>query len=181
MYSYVTKELLDVVQATCEALGAKVHCGKGSPLSVFGHSMGGHGALMVALKNPGMYASASAFAPVCNPASGKCPWGDKAFGRYLGSLAAGKEYDSTELAKGYTGPAIEVLVDQGLNDSFYKTQLETDGKVLSFRCVALGCVCVCVVVVSGLVPSHSNPFSSNRFASHPHPIPSTNPTPSHSI
>ena len=126
MYTYVTKELLDVVHATCEALGAKVQCGKGSPLSVFGHSMGGHGALMVALKNPGMYASASAFAPVCNPASGRCPWGDKAFTRYLGSVSAGKEYDSTELAKEYAGPAIDILVDQGLSDSFYKTQLETD-------------------------------------------------------
>lgn len=124
MYDYVTKELPTVVQSTVDSLNFTDRVDV-SRASVFGHSMGGHGALMIALKNPGMYKSASAFAPICNPSSGNCPWGDKCFGMYLGSVEAGKEYDATVLATCYSGPSIDILVDQGSSDNFLPTQLET--------------------------------------------------------
>ena len=135
MYTYVTEELPVVVKATLASLdggkvAARVDCDR---CSVFGHSMGGHGALMVALKNPGKYCSASAFAPICNPSS-SCPWGDKCFGRYLGSVEAGKAYDATELCKDYAGPPIDVLVDQGTADGFLEKQLAPD----AFRAAAEG-------------------------------------------
>lgn len=74
--------------------------------------MGGHGALICALKNPGMYKSVSAFAPICNPIN--CPWGKKAFTGYLGEAdkSAWKEYDACELIKKYNGPPLELYVDQ---------------------------------------------------------------------
>ena len=73
--------------------------------------MGGHGALICFLKNPGLYKSVSAFAPICNPV--ECAWGHKAFGGYLGdNREAWKEYDACELIKKYDGPAFEILADQ---------------------------------------------------------------------
>ena len=94
MYSYVTEELPGVVKAT---LG-KVMCD--GRQSIFGHSMGGHGALICALKNPMKFASVSAFAPICNPS--KCPWGEKAFGGYLGDNKDDwADYDATELVKDF--------------------------------------------------------------------------------
>lgn len=73
--------------------------------------MGGHGAITIALKNPEAYCSISAFAPICNPTEG--PWGQKAFAGYLGSdKSTWAQYDSTLLAKCYTGPDINILVDQ---------------------------------------------------------------------
>jgi S-formylglutathione hydrolase len=124
MYDYIVTELPSVLRATLAALnlGERVDC---SRASIFGHSMGGHGALMIALKNPTQYRSVSAFAPICNPSSGSCPWGDKCFGRYLGSVEAGQAYDATVLAQSYAGPALDVLVDQGTSDNFLPTQLET--------------------------------------------------------
>jgi S-formylglutathione hydrolase len=89
-----------------------------------GHSMGGHGALICALKNPGRYSSVSAFAPICNPCA--CPWGLKAFSGYLGSDpdvkdTLWKSYDATELVPGYKGAdKLKILVDSGLKDDFYK-------------------------------------------------------------
>ena len=72
--------------------------------------MGGHGALICALKNPGKYKTVSAFAPICNPIN--CPWGQKAFGGYLGDdKECWKQYDACELAKKYSG-AVQILVDQ---------------------------------------------------------------------
>jgi len=71
--------------------------------------MGGHGALLIHLKNPSMYKSVSAFAPICNPID--CPWGQKAFQGYLGSIEAGKKYDSVELMKTYEGPKVPILID----------------------------------------------------------------------
>lgn len=86
-------------------------------------NLGGHGALTIALKNPGVYTSVSAFAPICNPT--KCPWGEKAFTGYLGEdKSAWAAYDATELAKSYSGPSIPILCDQGEADDFYpKKQL----------------------------------------------------------
>lgn len=78
--------------------------------------MGGHGALICALKNPGKYRTVSAFAPICNPSS--CPWGrDKALPRYLGGDPKTPhpnwaEYDATELVKKYNGPPLQILIDQ---------------------------------------------------------------------
>jgi len=109
MFTYVTKEL----PALCEA-EYKV---SSSLKSVFGHSMGGHGALTIAFKT-GAYVSVSAFAPICHPT--QCPWGQKAFEGYLGSVEAGAAHDATELMKS-AGPFAslgDILVDQGAADSF---------------------------------------------------------------
>jgi len=109
MFSYVTKELPALV---------KEHFNVSAKSGVMGHSMGGHGALVSALKCPGAYQSVSAFAPICHPSN--CPWGVKAFTGYLGAdQAAWKAYDSCELVKTYNGPPLHVLVDQGSADKFY--------------------------------------------------------------
>jgi S-formylglutathione hydrolase len=93
-------------------------------LGVFGHSMGGHGALTLALRHPGTYRSVSAFAPVAAPT--QCPWGIKAFTNYLGDdRTAWAAHDATELVKaGARAPAL--LVDQGLADKFLAEQLHVD-------------------------------------------------------
>lgn len=74
--------------------------------------MGGHGALICALKCPGLFKSVSAFAPICNPI--KCPWGQKALSGYLGPQETGNwnEWDATELVKKYSGPPLEIFIDQ---------------------------------------------------------------------
>ena len=73
--------------------------------------MGGHGALVCALKNPGLYKSVSAFAPICNPVN--CPWGEKAFSGYFGSdKNLWKEWDASCLAATYQGPPLHIFVDQ---------------------------------------------------------------------
>lgn len=110
MFSYITRELPAVVNANFPALEGQ--------MSIFGHSMGGHGALISFLKNAGTYKSASAFSPICNPIN--CPWGQKAFTGYLGSdKETWKEYDACELMRTYEGPKSEILIDQGLGDNFY--------------------------------------------------------------
>lgn len=75
-------------------------------------SMGGHGALICALKNPGLYKSVSAFAPICNPC--ECPWGVKAFTGYLGpqETSSWQDWDATNLVKKYNGPMLELKIDQ---------------------------------------------------------------------
>ena len=117
MYDYVTEELPRLVEMTFPALpGVR---------SISGHSMGGHGALTIALKNPGMFASVSAFAPICHPTS--CPWGQKAFTGYLGSVEAGKAYDAVELLnKANKSQFPDILIDQGLGDKFLEPQLKLD-------------------------------------------------------
>lgn len=103
MYSYITSELITLVSVNFPVLK--------NVQSISGHSMGGHGALICALRNPGLYKSVSAFAPICNPI--KCPWGIKAFTGYLGSdTELWKMYDATELVSKYNGPALNILVDQ---------------------------------------------------------------------
>lgn len=73
--------------------------------------MGGHGALVSALRNPGLYVSVSAFAPICNPTA--CPWGVKAFTGYLGDdKSKWVEWDASELVKKYNGPPLALLIDQ---------------------------------------------------------------------
>merc|ERR1712223_2176346 len=114
MYDYITKELPDIV--------GKLFPVDASRTAISGHSMGGHGALICHLKNPGSYSSVSAFSPICNPP--KCPWGEKAFTGYLGSVEAGKVYDATELIKDFPKQnQVPILIDQGAADSFYPNQL----------------------------------------------------------
>ncbi|XP_035206910.1 S-formylglutathione hydrolase-like [Stegodyphus dumicola] len=113
MYSYVTKELPDLIDKEFPTNGK---------ISIFGHSMGGHGALICALKNPTKYTSVSAFAPVSNPT--ECPWGQKIFTGYLGANQdTWSKYDATVLAKDYNGPEITILIDQGTEDCYLKEQL----------------------------------------------------------
>jgi S-formylglutathione hydrolase len=115
MYSYVTVELFDYVTKT---LSLNFDA---SRVGIFGHSMGGHGALVLALKNPSKFKSASAFAPISNPMN--CAWGQKAFSGYLGNnKESWKEWDATELIK-TAGGSLQILVDQGTSDNFYPHQL----------------------------------------------------------
>ncbi|MGF6568148.1 S-formylglutathione hydrolase [Paraburkholderia sp. GAS333] len=128
MYSYVRDELRETVLANLPVDGAR--------LGIFGHSMGGHGALMLALKNPEIYRSVSAFAPIAAPT--RCPWGEKAFGGYLGDdREAWKQYDASELvARASRKFAEGILVDQGLADQFLAEQLNPD--VFEAACQAAG-------------------------------------------
>ncbi|SAL72167.1 carboxylesterase [Caballeronia arvi] len=116
MYSYVTQELRDVVLAELPVREDRI--------GIFGHSMGGHGALVLALRNPGLYRSVSAFAPIAAPSL--CPWGVKAFTGYLGDdRAAWAQYDASELIKSDAAARFEggILIDQGLADQFLAEQL----------------------------------------------------------
>jgi S-formylglutathione hydrolase len=113
MYSYVTRELPALVAAE---LPARAHAA-----GIFGHSMGGHGALVCALRNPEQYKSVSAFAPIAAPS--QCDWGKKAFGNYLGpDTQTWREYDATELVARRPYPG-RILIDQGTGDQFLAKQL----------------------------------------------------------
>ncbi len=115
MRSYIESELPEVIAASFPADLERQ--------GITGHSMGGHGALTIALRNPGRYKSASAFAPIVAPS--QVPWGEKALGRYLGDdRAAWREYDACALIEdGARVP--ELLVDQGTADNFLEEQLQT--------------------------------------------------------
>lgn len=113
MYSYVTKELPALILAHLPALSGAT--------GIFGHSMGGHGALTCALRNPQQYRSVSAFAPIAAPT--QCPWGQKAFRHYLGAdERPWREYDATELVARRAFPGL-ILIDQGTADKFLAEQL----------------------------------------------------------
>lgn len=115
MYDYVVHELPELVEAQLPVTDMR---------AISGHSMGGHGALIIALKNPGRYRSASAFSPIVAPSH--VPWGKKALSTYLGDdIEAWKAYDATELVK--TARArLPLLIDQGDADEFLHTQLQPD-------------------------------------------------------
>lgn len=116
MYSYVTEELPDVV---FNGIGGSDRDRQG----IFGHSMGGHGALVIALRERRVYQSLSAFAPIVAPAS--VPWGEKAFSGYLGdNVDLWKEFDATELVKSGHYFAGDILIDQGTADQFLEEQLK---------------------------------------------------------
>jgi S-formylglutathione hydrolase len=116
MYSYVTRELPEVVAANFPA--------RTDRQGIFGHSMGGHGALVCALRNPGMYRSVSAFAPVSSPS--EVPWGRKAFTRYLGpDESHWADYDAAALVRRAPFPD-RILVDQGTADKFLAEQLRPE-------------------------------------------------------
>ncbi|YAF94639.1 MAG: S-formylglutathione hydrolase [Nodularia sp. CChRGM 3473] len=113
MYSYIVQELPALIAANFPVQAEKQ--------GIFGHSMGGHGALVCAMRNPQLYKSVSAFAPITAPM--QCPWGQKAFSRYLGSnQEIWCNYDASELVKqvGYHSP---ILIDQGTADKFLAAQL----------------------------------------------------------
>jgi S-formylglutathione hydrolase len=116
MYSYVTSELPELMTSSFPALADRQ--------GIFGHSMGGHGALVCALRNPAQYRSLSAFAPISAPM--RCPWGHKAFSGYLGPDEDGwRAYDATELVTHapFHGP---ILIDQGDADKFLAEQLKPE-------------------------------------------------------
>ncbi len=94
--------------------------------SIFGHSMGGHGALMIALRNPERYASASAFSPIVAPS--QVPWGQQAFSAYLGDdKDAWQQYDTVNLVNQSQGKRqLPILIDQGLADEFLVEQLQPE-------------------------------------------------------
>jgi S-formylglutathione hydrolase len=126
MYSYVTTELPALISEHFPALA--------NAQSIFGHSMGGHGALVCALRNPERYRSVSAFAPISAPM--RCPWGQKAFGGYLGTdRTQWAQYDASELVsrQPFHSP---ILIDQGTADKFLQEQLRPE--LFSEACAKAG-------------------------------------------
>ena len=115
MYDYVTAELNALIATEFRADKARQ--------GIFGHSMGGHGALTLGLRNPEIYSSVSAFAPISSPTN--CPWGEKALANYLGAdRSAWSAYDATEIVLNLEVlPAGRILIDQGLADQFLEREL----------------------------------------------------------
>lgn len=128
MYSYVLEELRGLVTSQLPV--------DGSRLGIFGHSMGGHGALVLALRNPGIFRSVSAFAPIAAPM--RSPWGQGAFSGYLGrDQEAWKQYDASELMSKASVKFVHgILVDQGLDDPFLAEQLKPE--IFEDACKAAG-------------------------------------------
>lgn len=115
MYSYIVNELPALIEAELPVTDTR---------SVFGHSMGGHGALTIALKNPDRYKSVSAFSPIVSPT--RCPWGQKALHLYLGEdQSKWAMHDTVELIRG-GAKQLPMLLDQGLADNFLGSQLKTE-------------------------------------------------------
>ncbi|MEZ9230505.1 S-formylglutathione hydrolase [Vibrio amylolyticus] len=113
MYDYVTQELPSIIEEYFPVTSVK---------SLSGHSMGGHGALTIGLKNANQYRSLSAFSPISNPIA--CPWGQKAFNAYLGSNKDDwEQYDASELLRREQS-SLPILVDQGDADNFLEEQLK---------------------------------------------------------
>lgn len=118
METYITLELQELMERSF-----KVDIER---QGIFGHSMGGHGALSLGLKHPDLYKSISAFAPICAPT--QCPWGEKAFSGYLGEdREAWKKHDAVEIIRGMDKTDHKpILVDQGLKDEFLEVQLKPE-------------------------------------------------------
>jgi S-formylglutathione hydrolase len=115
MYDYIVNELPQLIKANFPVTKKRV---------ISGHSMGGHGALTIGLRNPDLYQSISAFSPICNPVN--CAWGQKAFSAYLGdNVEDWKAYDSCELLAQQEKHQ-PILIDQGSNDSFLQDQLKPE-------------------------------------------------------
>ena len=125
MYSYIVHELPGLLET---------HLPLNKKRAISGHSMGGHGALTIALKNPERYRSVSAFSPIVSPVH--CPWGEKAFSNYLGQDRAGwNEYDAVALVRA-GAMQIPMLIDQGKADQFLAKQLKTE--LLENVCAEMG-------------------------------------------
>lgn len=115
MYDYVVTELPALIETTFPVTEQR---------ALAGHSMGGHGALVIALRNPGRFSSVSAFSPISNPMN--CPWGQKAFSQYLGNdREQWRAYDASELMRTATA-SLPALVDQGEADNFLQEQLQPE-------------------------------------------------------
>lgn len=115
MYDYIVKELPGLVEAELPVSDKR---------AIAGHSMGGHGALVIGLRNSDRYTSISAFSPINNPT--QCPWGEKAFSAYLGDdREQWKQYDAVDLIKS-KGQTLPIRVDQGLADGFLEEQLKPE-------------------------------------------------------
>ena len=127
-YSYVTRELLGIVEANFPV--------REDVRGIFGHSIGGHGALVCALRNPALYRSISAFAPLCAPS--RVPWGRQAFSTYLGpDEEAWREYDASELVRrGLLPDGRPIRIDQGTADQFLDERLRPD--IFEEACAAAG-------------------------------------------
>lgn len=118
MYDYVVSELPALIEKTFPVTQQR---------AISGHSMGGHGALTIAMRNPERYSSVSAFSPINNPMS--CPWGEKAFSAYLGKdKETWRQHDASELMKSAT-QLVPALVDQGEADDFLATQLKPEALI----------------------------------------------------
>lgn len=115
MYDYVVNELPALIEATFPVTNKR---------AISGHSMGGHGALTIGMKNPERYSSMSAFSPISNPIN--CPWGQKAFAAYLGTNKnSWQQFDASELMKQAT-QFVPARVDQGEADNFLQEQLKPE-------------------------------------------------------
>ncbi len=129
MYDYVVEELPELIRGSLPVRRGKE--------AIFGHSMGGHGALVCALRNPGRYASVSAFAPISTPT--QVPWGEAAFTTYLGEdRDTWKRWDANELVAD-AGERLPILIDQGAADEFLGPQLRPE--VFQATCDRLGHPC----------------------------------------
>ncbi len=118
MYSYIVSELPRLIKDQFNVNGRQ---------SIFGHSMGGHGALVIAMRNADKYQSVSAFSPICHPSD--CPWGQKALRGYLGENdELWQQYDATRLIAS-TKPSLPIRIDQGGDDEFLESQLKPDALV----------------------------------------------------
>jgi len=125
MHDYVVHELPALIEASFPVSDRR---------GISGHSMGGHGALVCALRNPGRYLSLSAFAPICNPMI--VPWGEKAFSRYLGEdRSQWREWDASQLISTST-EKLPILIDQGDRDQFLSVQLKPE--ILQVAALAAG-------------------------------------------
>ncbi|HZG38317.1 MAG TPA: S-formylglutathione hydrolase [Nodosilinea sp.] len=128
MYSYVVKELPELI--------AQEFAVRRDRMGIFGHSMGGHGALVCGLRNPDLFKSISAFAPIAAPS--QCPWGQKAFSGYLGpDTDRWKAYDATKLVKEHAKGDRTILIDQGTADTFL-SQNQLLPEVFEAACKAAG-------------------------------------------
>lgn len=116
MYDYIAKEIYGILQETFKV---------GDRISLSGHSMGGHGALVIGLREKNKFKSISAFSPIVNPT--QVPWGQKALAGYLGADSkAWSQYDATELVLGGASHGHAILIDQGTDDEFLEKQLKPD-------------------------------------------------------
>jgi S-formylglutathione hydrolase len=122
MYDYIVDELPKLIEDNFPVSNKK---------SISGHSMGGHGALTIALKNPDKYCSVSAFSPIANPVN--CPWGQKAFNAYLGSAEQLWQQHDASVLMAASKKHVPALVDQGLADNFLEEQLHPESLTLAVK------------------------------------------------
>ncbi|MBC2195808.1 S-formylglutathione hydrolase [Listeria booriae] len=119
MYDYIVTELTTIVHETLGLTGSE---------SIMGHSMGGHGALVIGLRNPDRFRAISAFSPIVNPSD--VPWGMKAFDAYLGAdKQAWASWDASKLLASHDGKPVPILLDQGTADNFLHVQLQPENLI----------------------------------------------------